>query len=254
MKRKRASTKKLQVIRCGSYERRIIYYGGAAAPDASPQQRRARQLEGRHISSEKKRLSNFRAAKNKFRALVYGNVTPEWSIVTLTYDNEHAPQNKKGVRPSWRQFSNLARRWANERGMDFKYFRVIEDKHGAGRPHIHLLCNIPISMREAFLTLWAFGCYECQDMRQVDTDPGGNVDAEGLTRYLNKERRNLDERLYTTSRNLNKIEKLPPEPIPNETEIEDIALPENHYILDRQEWRGLYGYIGAIDFIVPQRE
>lgn len=237
-------------IRCGNYERRYIYFGGTVSPGATPQQRRTKSREQKVVASERRNLSNFKMAKRKFRALLFGNVEPGWTLVTLTYDDEHVPKGRNGVKPSWKSFSSTVRYWAKARGLQFTYFRVIEDRHGDGRPHIHLVCNIPVAMREEFLTLWNFGAYEQQDMQPVQTTPGGVVDVEALVQYLNKEHREIDERLYTTSRNIRKIEKLPAEEVPNDTGIDDIELPDHHYILERKESSGLYSYIGYIDYVV----
>lgn len=254
MSKKTSPPKKLQRVTCGPYRRIIIYSGGAAKTGTHPIPLQAKR-ERKRVSSEKKQLSNIKASKNRFRALVYGNVTPAWTLVTLTFDNDHDPGAKRNVKPYWRRFSDIVRRWVKGTPVQaFKYFRIIEDKHGAGRPHIHLLTNIPESLREEFLSIWPYGEYAQQDMKRIERDPYGRIDVDALCRYLTKERRGLDERLYTTSRNLKRIEREPVAIIPEDMEIMDIPLPEEHFILDRGEWRGRYGYIGFIDFIIIQRE
>lgn len=244
-------SRKKQVVACGQYHRVIIYSGGASNHRTAPERRKERE----RISSEKKQLSNFKAAQNRFRALVYGNVKPTWTLVTLTFDDAHVPRSKRAVIPYWKHFASAVRRWVKNTSLkEWKYFRIIEDKHGSGRPHIHLLTNVPLSMREDFLTIWEYGSFDCQEMKRVDMDCAGNVDAAGLYRYLSKERRDVDERLYTTSKNLVRIERRPVEAVSDSTEIGSIPLPTNHYILDRQEWHTMYGYIGYIDYLITKKE
>lgn len=244
-------SKKMQTVTCGQYQRIIIYSGGSSNQRTALQRRRDRQ----RVSSEKKRLSNFKTAQNRFRALVYGNVKPSWTVVTLTFDDEHVPRSKRAAISYWNRFAADVRKWVKSTALkEWRYFRIIEDKHGAGRPHIHLLTNVPLALREEFLTIWEFGSFDCQDMKQVEMDTAGNVDAAGLCRYLSKERRGVDERLYTTSKNLIRIDRGAVEAVADDMEIGAVPLPNGHVILDRQEWRTLYGYIGYIDFLTYQRE
>lgn len=103
---------------------------------------------------------------------------------TLTFDNEHLPQNFDGVRRELSSFFRRGKRWRS--GLDkppgFDYIYCVEGLHGNRRYHIHLVTDYYELGPEEVRYLWRRG--------MVDSEPvllkeGGY---RRLAEYLNKER------------------------------------------------------------------
>ena len=128
---------------------------------------------------------------------------------TLTFDNEHLPQDFKGVRRALRAFFGRAQHWRTSVGKEptFDYAYAIEGLHGERRYHIHLITEENQLGPAEVQYLWRNGIV---DSEPVLLTQGG---FRRLAEYLNKERTDgfvipIGRHPWSCSRSL--TAKLPP--------------------------------------------
>lgn len=163
---------------------------------------------------------------------------PTGSHYTLTYDDDHLPEDFGGVRRSLRAFLSRVGRWRDGRPLDYAY--AIEGLHGDHRYHIHFACPYADLSPTEIAHLWRQG--EVNDEPVLLTHPVKDVKTgewvtvcdggfRRLAEYFNKEPTDgffipLGRHPWGCSRSLNaKVE--PPErwrDVSGEIEIPDDVL------------------------------
>ena len=104
----------------------------------------------------------------------------------LTFDDEHLPKKREGVKKALAAFLRAVKRWRQKCGKppDFDYIVVIEGLHGDHRYHVHFVCDYyelsPVEIRR----LWKYGMV--RDEEPVLLDKQG---FRRLAVYFHKERR-----------------------------------------------------------------
>lgn len=189
-----AKTKRLKTVRAGRLVYAVCY---TQVLRSDPQQ--VRQVKSK-CSTEARRRMNFRAAWQKLELLLAANFGSRDKVITLTYDNRHAPIDKKAANKMLKKFIGKLRRERRKRGEDLKYVYVTEGLHGDHRIHHHLVINDAGEDSAELARLWQRGIIETELVDVYGYGP--------LARYLTKEPREFGNsngaRSWTPSTNLRK--------------------------------------------------
>ena len=171
----------------------------------------------------------------------------EGSHYTMTYDNQHLPQDFDGVRRSFRAFRERAKRW--RRGRPYDWIGCIEGKHGDHRYHIHLILRDSQFSPAEVRYLWRGG--------EVDDEPV--LRKEGgyrrLAEYLNKERPDgfvvpIGKHPWSCSRGLSQ-QLSPPERWMDSTGV--IEIPDDILWARRGQRENDFGAYYYGSYILPKR-
>lgn len=231
---------------------RLVYavcYSQAAAADEKPE----RQAKGKLSSAARQRL-NFRAAWQKLELLLAANFEPEDWFVTLTYDDEHLPPDRKTAQREMGKFLRALRADRRRRGKEVRYAynteEMPDEPGGSKRLHHHTPLNCAGDSPELLTALWGRG--------QVYVEPlldGPNDSYEARARYLVKERqpgafgRKTGLRAWIPSKNLRKPEETS-ELVPDTVTI---TAPPGAYVLDRHGEQNSYGSYSYIKYLLPPK-
>lgn len=230
-----------------------VCYTQALASDTP----RAR-AEKSKCSTAARRKINFRCAYQKLRLQLAANFRPGDLYVTLGYDDEHLPTNRKAAKKVIQRYFDRLRKCRGSAGQELKYVYVTHElqKDGGRRLHHHIIINATDSRRdyEMIRSLWRCGTnIEIQPIGQ--TEYYVHDDFLELAQYLLHER-NPDapftvagDRGWNPSRNLKKpVEK---------SELVDenvtITAPPGAFILDTDHKQNEYGSYDYIVYLLPDR-
>ena len=122
-------------IRGGRLVREALW--DAPMPSDPP---RARAEKSKNSSAARQRL-NDRYSWQKLKMVLAANFTGSDLVATLTFDDEHLPPDRAAARKIIRKFFTQLRAHRKARGEELRYVYVIEDKHGDGRLHYHVVIN-----------------------------------------------------------------------------------------------------------------
>ena len=222
-----------KTIVAGRLVRKAIYTRAAARESA-----RIRQAK-RKISTEAQQRMNAKYSWEKLELMLAANFQAGDLFVTLTFDDDHLPGNRKRTAAILKKFRKELAEIRKARGEELRMIWAIESVHGAGRWHIHLVVNETRNDFADILRCWPYGS-DVEILRlQIDREKN----YESLARYMCKERPERQGlRGWSYTRNCRHPEV--------ETRIvpdsEDIQAPEDATVLEdsskRTEWAE-YHYI-----------
>ena len=230
---------------------RLVYavcYTQVTAADG----RQARQAKQK-VSSAARQLLNFRAAWQKLELILAENfVWSDW-FVTLTYDDEHLPSDRKSAIAEVGKFVRALRQQRKQAGKDLLYAYNVEEMpdepDGERRLHNHIFINCAGDDPETLQALWGRGYVHVEPLLD-----GPNDSYEARARYFVKERhpgtlgRKTGARAWIPSKNLKKPEttsELVPESV-------TITAPPGAYVLDRDAKQNSYGAFVYIKYLLPE--
>lgn len=199
-----------------------------------------------HITTAAQKALNLKAARGKLERLIACNYTSADIFLTLTYDDEHLPANRKAANINLRKFIKLFREQRRRAGdNDLKYIYVTEGLHGSKRYHHHLIINGTGRDYETIRSLWPYG--KIVDAKQIDEDSICD-----LALYLTKERtedRPNGAQAWTGSKNLlqPKIETMW---VSDEMTIEP---PPGAFVIERESYQNEYGSYTYLKYKLPGR-
>ncbi len=116
----------------------------------------ARAEKGK-CSTLARKKTNHRVMQRSLGLLMATNFKLEDFFLTLTFDNDHLPRTRRGAMKAVKEFVRLLKRHRLLRKQDLKYIYCIENKHDAGRYHIHMVMNAVGRDVEAIISLWSYG-------------------------------------------------------------------------------------------------
>ena len=231
---------------------RLVYavcYAQAGAGDGQTERR-----EKRKLSSAARQRLNFRAAWQKLELQLAANFDRRDLFITLTYDDEHLPADRKAAGAEMGKFLRALREQRKRTGRELRYIYNIEEMPdepgGAGRLHHHLVINAAGDDGETVRALWGRG--------QIHAEPlldGPNDSYEARARYIVKERqpgqlgRKTGLRSWIPSRNLQK-------PVTESVLVPEtvtVTAPPGAFILDRHGEQNCYGAYAYIKYLLPER-
>lgn len=197
------------------------------------------------LSSSAQQRMNLKYAYQKLELEIAANFGRKDLYITLTYDDEHLPANRREAQRRMQAFFRRLRTARRPAGQETRYIYVTEHKHGEGRWHHHLLLNSTGEDFDQINRLWGQGGVEFRAIR-IDKDKN----FETLARYLCKEQREkLGLRLWSCSRNLKKPERECFR-VPDDTPL---FLPSSRRALlldDSGDVRTVYGHYRFIKYLV----
>ena len=188
------------------------------------------------LSSEAQKRMNLKYAYQKLELEIAANFGVKDLYVTLTYDDQHLPWNRKEANQRIQAFWRKLRAARRAKGQELKYIYVTEHKHGDGRWHHHVLINSTGDDYAIVRDLWGQGGV---DFVQIRIDRDKNY--ETLAKYLCKEQREkVGQRIWSGSRTLCKPEQecfrvpndtplIPPEGATVLIDTGDVVTAYGHY-------------------------
>lgn len=240
--------KQYKRVRAGDLVVESIY----SLPDVrQPGEIRARRSRA---SSEAQRLLNLRHSRLRLELLLAANFGPRDLFVTLTFDDDHLPGTREGVRRRVRAFVRELRKARRIRGASLRYAYALEGKHGDKRFHAHFVLNStgPIDLDDV-AALWPHGSVDVKRLRDSHFWESGHVAWEKLARYLCKERPDpgdVGRQAWTPSKGLRQ-----PETVSRRVaDGADITIPPGAELIEQRREDGLWGSFAFLKYRLPLRE
>ena len=190
-----AKTKRKKMIYAGRLVFGLVYTPPRARDPSHVRQARQR------ISSAARKALNMRASFRRLEFLLAANFDFRDIHVTLTYDDQNIPTDKREAAKRMKKLLVQLRQYRKPRGQPLRYVYVTEGAHSGGRLHHHLILNGGESDRELLRSLWPYGA----DVHVERLDVYGGYEA--LAMYLTKEPREQGrpkpgERMWSASQGL----------------------------------------------------
>ena len=195
-----AKNKRMITIRAGRMLVAVCYTQVASGdPD------HVRKAKERATTEARKRI-NHRYSWQKCELLLAANFKSGDLFLTLTYDDDHLPENRKAAMANIQRYIRLLRQIWRKNGTELKYIYCTEDtpdeKGGEKRLHHHIVINNAGCDYETVTSLWTGG----QNVEASTLDDFGGYTA--LAQYLSKDGRGghlpVGARSWSPSRNLSK--------------------------------------------------
>lgn len=228
-------------IRAGRLVREALW--SSPFPNDTP---KARAEKTRCSSAARQRL-NDKYSWQKLKMTLAANFNYNDIMVTLTYDDDHLPRSREEARKLLKKFLTQLRAHRRAKGEDLKYIYCIEDKHGDGRIHHHIVINGTGADYDIIYKLWKYGT----DLHFAPIDSFGY---EELAKYLTKEVREyghveVGARTWVPSLNLKKPEISPTVWVDGSMRLEP---PVNAYILYRESIENEWGRFCYVEYLLPE--
>lgn len=231
---------------CGRY-RGVLVYDPVTINDILGSTPHARSEKSKVTTEARKRINDKNKCK-RLEILLYGNFTAHDYFITLTYDEQHTPANKKEARENLRKFFKQLRTTRSRRRQLLKYVYTTEGKHGESRIHHHVIINAAGKNDiEDIISLWQYCATQGVDVERLVS---GAHDMSERAKYLTKEDKANGEQSYTGSRNLTRIETAGSWIEEDET----ITIPKGAELLRAEEKRNTYGYFKYIEYLLPLQQ
>lgn len=194
------------------------------------------------ISTQARQSLNLKSARRKLELKLASNFKPTDYHIVFTYDEEHAPTDKKEALKRFRKFIDILRSERKKQEKELKYTYVTEGKHGDKRLHHHMVVNSYNGDFELFNSLWTYGTVNIEYIKA-----GKFKDRQygELALYLTKEKdetQAIGSQLWTSSKNLVK-------PLEYSNYVHDnttLHIPINCRVLERVT---IQNEFGEFDFI-----
>lgn len=223
--------KRRKTIIAGSLVKVVEY-----TPPMPRDTKQQRAAKSKATTAAQKRL-NYRTAQGNLETKLAANFSRNDYFLTFTYEPGLEPRSRKEANEHKQQYLRKLRGQRARRGQPLKWVFAVENKHGAGRYHLHAVINAadPHVDLDELRSLWPYGHVDAS--RLFDTEHKFNTWLD-IARYMTKERPEdgkdttpVGAQIYSCSRNLT-----PPRII---TEwVEDGAaldIPAAAYIIEREE-------------------
>ena len=235
--------KRKKTIKAGRLCREVIY-----APPTRWDSPKA-QRERRCHSSEARKRMNDKTARGKLRLELAANFGPNDYFVTLTFRDAALPSRRKDAYMRIRGYLATLRTARHKSGEPMRYIYVIENKHGQGRFHAHIVINrTGRNDFEDIRSLWQHG--DCVDIRSLrEWESPNDLGYTALAEYMTKESgdRPLGCRMWCSSANLQKA-------IVTSEWVSDSAIispPKGAIITEHDERKTLFGSYEFCEYYTP---
>lgn len=247
-----AKTKRLKTMTAGRLVRAVCYT--QARPNDSPKVRAAKNK----CSSLARKKINYRCAWEKLWFLLAANFHRGDLWVTLSYDDEHLPSNRKAAKKAIADFWDRMRAARRRRGEELKYVyctHEIQDD-GSRRLHHHFIVNAGKARQdfELIRALWPGGSNI--EIRVIgDSAKYPYDDFMELAKYMLHERNPeqkghaTGDRGFVPSTNLER-------PKEDSRMVDDsmgVGVPPEAYVLERESKQNQYGNFEYVFYLLPER-
>ncbi len=232
---------RLKRIEAGRLVREVLW--SASFPLDTPKAR----AEKVKCSSAARQRINDRYSWQKLKMVLATNFKESDLVVTLTYDDSHLPTNREEARKLLKKFLVQIRAHRKKRQEELFYVYNIEDKHGDGRLHHHVVINGTGEDYELIRSLWTNG-------ENVYIEPIDVYGYEELAKYLTKEPReyghsDVGARTWVPSLNLSKPKVYPTQWVDGSVRLEP---PANAYVLARESFSNEWGSYSYVEYLLPE--
>lgn len=130
-----------------------------------PNEQRAARSQA---STAMQRLANLKHSRLRLELLLAANFTWEDLFLTLTFRDDSLPHTREGARQALKAFFRELRAARKLRGAPVRYVYAIENRHGEGRWHIHVVMNRTGQMDlEDICSLWLRGNADVERLRDM---------------------------------------------------------------------------------------
>ena len=231
--------KRRKVIRAGRLVYAAVY--STVHPSDSPEARAAKTK----CSTAARQRMNMKYAWQKLELLLASNFTPRDLVVTLTYDDDHLPDDRDGAVEKIKRFWVQLRKARRLAGQSLHYVYVTEGVHGDKRLHHHVVIDGTGGDLETLQSLWPHG--------EVHIEYVDAYGYEALAKYLTKEPREHGSpnglRSWTPSRGLEKPER------ESGWVPDDVTLcaPPGATVLDSDSMVNQWGEVKYLKYLLPER-
>lgn len=246
-----AKTKRLKKQTAGRLVRAVCY-----TQVLSTDTPRARAEKAKCSTAARRKL-NYRFAYQKLQMQLAANFTRRDLYVTLTYDDEHLPPNRKAAKKQVAAFFDRMRRQYRRAGRELRYVYVTQElqRDGSRRLHHHLIISATGSGDyDTIRALWPNGS-NAEIIPIGETEMYVHDDFLELAQYLLHERNPdapataVGDRGWNASRNLRK----PVEESEMVDETVTVTAPPGAFVLDTDHKQNEYGSYDYIVYLLPER-
>lgn len=241
--------KRIKTVRAG----RLVF--GVCYTQALPgDSARARAAKNK-CSSAARRALNFRAAWQKLRLLLAANFARGDLWITLTYDDEHLPDNRREAKKRMALFLDRLRAARKRDGEELRYVYNTEEllDGGGRRLHHHMVISAGAAQKdyELIRSLWSYGSNI--EIRRLGEHQMFADDFLELAKYMCKERDpdakvyNVGDKCWVSSRNLAR-------PVVESEIVGDnvtITAPPGAVVIDEDHTRNEYGSFDYLVYMLP---
>lgn len=247
-----AKKKRLITVTAGRLVYAVCY---TQAIGGDPPREREAKLK---CSSAARRKLNFTAAWKKLQLLLCSNFERHDLYVTLGFDDEHLPPNRKAAKVIVQRFFDRMRSARRADGEMLKYLYSIHELQddGSRRIHFHMVLNATQGRRdyEMIRSLWTWGS-NIEISPISETPYYHNDDFLELAQYLMRERdpnaplTAVGDKGFVGSRNLAK-------PVRTSELVDEcltLAAPPGAHTIDTDSRQNEYGRYDYIVYLLPER-
>lgn len=242
--------KRIKTVRAGRLVIGVCYSQTTAADT-----QKARAAKSRCSSMARKAL-NFRAAWQKLRLLLCANVDRGDLWITLGYDDDHLPANRREAKAKMQQLIDRLRIERRKAGEELLYFWNTEELQddGSRRLHHHLILRAGQQRRDYELIRSLWTCGSNIEIRKLGEHELYSDDFLELAQYFCKERNpdakayNVGDKCWVASRNLVRPETKS-ELVPDNVTI---AAPPGARVLDSDHKQNEFGSFDFIVYLLPE--
>lgn len=227
-----------KIISAGPLVLEAVYPRGAAHD--GPKLRAGK----RKLSSEAQQRMNAKYSYQKLELMLAANFMPGDLIVTLTYDDKHAPSSRKEATARLKKFRALLAGDRKPRGVPLTMIWATENVFGVGRWHHHCVINASGADFDEIRRCWPYGSNIEIRRLQIDKDHS----YEALARYMCKEAREkpgLRSWSYTRNCRHPEVETFP---VPDDTPLQP---PKGATIYEEAVERNDYGSFRYVKYLAP---
>lgn len=226
-----------KIIVAGPLVREVIYSRAGSREDAVVRQAK------RKASTEAQQRANARYSWEKLELMLAANYVPGDLVVTLTFDDDHLPPDRKTAAARCKKFRRELAEIRKAAGEELRMIWNIENKLGDGRYHLHAVINATGTVDFAdVLRCWPYGSNV--EIQRLQVNKQKNY--ESLARYMTKEARERSGlRSWSYTRNCRHPET-ETFPVPDDTRVE---IPEGATVIQEETKRTEYAEFQYVKYL-----
>ena len=226
-----------KIIVAGPLVREVIYSRAGSREDAVVRQAK------RKTSTEAQQRANARYSWEKLELMLAANYVPGDLVVTLTFDDDHLPPDRKTTAARCKKFRRELGEIRKAAGQELRMVWAIENKVGEGRWHLHAVINATGTGDFAdVLRCWPYGSNV--EITRLQVNKRKNY--ETLARYMCKEARERSGlRSWSYTRNCRHPET-ETFSVPDDTRVE---IPEGATVIQEETKRTEYAEFQYVKYL-----